>query len=263
MNTSPSNRRLFWLPLILLAAAAPRLLAQVSIATSYTQNFDSLGTALPSGWGAWTTSTATGNGTAFTWSTTQIANNGGFTAASAFRNLPGASQTWSGGLTTGTDRSLGWRGDSAAARDGSITFTLNNSNGYNFNSLTFNAFTPNSAGSTATFDFQYQIGTSGTFTNFTPTVSYTTVSIAAAPLTVTSISLTAVDLGALNDQSSQITFRFNNTATSGVTSWNTLAVDNFSYSATAIPEPSTYAVIFGAAALAAAAWHRRRQRAAR
>ena len=32
---------------------------------------------------------------------------------------------------------------------------------------------------------------------------------------------------------------------------------------TAIPEPSTYAAIFGAAALAAAAWHRRRQRAAR
>ena len=258
MTAAPSSRCLFALPLLVLAVAAPQALAQIAIATSYTENFDSLGTALPSGWGVWTSSTATGNGTAFTWSTAQVANNASFDVGGAFRNLPGASQTWSAGLTTGTDRALGWRGDSAAARDGSLTFTLNDSNGYNFNSLTFHAFTPNSSGSTATFDFQYQIGTTGTFTQFSPSISYTTVSTAGSPpLTVTTISLTALDLAVLNNRSNQITFRFNHTGTSGV-DWNTLAVDNFSYSASAVPEPSTYAAIFGAAALAAAAWRRRR-----
>lgn len=263
MTASPSSRCLFALPLLVLAVAGPQSSAQIAIATSYTQNFDSLGTALPSGWGVWTSSTATGNGTAFTWSPAQVANNASFLVGGAFRNLPGASQTWSAGLTTGTDRALGWRGDSAAARDGSLTFTLNDSNEYNFDQRTFNAFTPNSSGSTATFDFQYQIGTTGTFNQFSPSISDTTVSTAGSPpLTVTTISLTALELAVLNNQSSQITFRFNNTATSGV-DWNTLAVDNFSYSATAVPEPSTYAAIFGAAALSAAAWRRRRQRAAR
>ena len=106
MTAAPSSRCRFALPLLVLAVAAPQALAQIAIATSYTQNFDSLGTALPSGWGVWTSSTATGNGTAFTWSTAQVANNASFTTGSAFRNLPGASQTWSEGLTTGTDRAV-------------------------------------------------------------------------------------------------------------------------------------------------------------
>ncbi|HVS50898.1 MAG TPA: hypothetical protein VHD62_00990 [Opitutaceae bacterium] len=236
--------------------------AQIAIVSSYTENFNSLGTALPSGWAVWTSSTSSGNGTAFTWSGAQIANNASFSAGTAFRNLPGASQTWSASLSSGSDRALGWRGDSAAARDGSITFTLSNTLGYDFTGLSFKAFTPNSSGSAATIQFQYQIGTSGTFTNFTPTVSYTTVpTTGAPPLTVTTITLTAADLAVLNNQSSQITFRFDNAATTGTT-WNTFALDDFSYSATAVPEPAACAALIGIAAMAGAAWHRRRRNAA-
>lgn len=255
MSTLRYFVRLFLLSSILIAATAH---GQVSIVTSYVQNFDSIGTALPSGWAVWTSSAATGNGTAFSWNTSQVANNAAFSAANAFRNLPGATQSWSAALSSGSDRAIGWRGDSAAARDGSITFTLSNTTGYEFSNLSFNVFTPNSAGSTATFQFQYQIGSSGTFSNFSPTISYTTVSTASAPpLIVTTISLTAADLAPLNNQSGQITFRFDNTATTGTT-WNTLAVDNFSYSASAIPEPSTYAAIFGAAVMGYTLWRRRR-----
>jgi hypothetical protein len=66
-----------WLGLLgfALSACGGALHAQVSIVSSYTQDFDSLGTALPAGWGVWTTSTATGNGTAFTWATAPVANN--------------------------------------------------------------------------------------------------------------------------------------------------------------------------------------------
>jgi hypothetical protein len=244
--------------LIGLAATAPSLRAQIAISTSYIQNFDSLGTALPSGWGVWTNSTTTGNGTAFTWSTTPVANNAGGTATNYFRNLPGAGQTWSVGLSSGSDRGLGWRGDSAAARDGSVTFSLSNSTGYNFDSLSFKLYTPNSAGSAATFQFQYQIGTAGTFTNFSPTISYTTIATTGAPpLTITSISLTSTELAVLNNQASQITFRWDNTGSSGTT-WNTLAIDDFAYSASAIPEPSTYAAILGGLVLVRALWRRRR-----
>ena len=52
----------------------------------------------------------------------------------------------------------------------------------------------------------------------------------------------------------------------GPSSWQgtggNVIFDNFSYSASAIPEPSTYAAIFGTAALGFAVWRRRRRAAA-
>lgn len=144
--------------LILTGILAPRLTAQIAITTNYTQDFGALGTALPGGWGVWTSSTTTGNGNAFTWNITPTANDASATATNYFRNLPGAGQTWSASLSAGSDRALGWRAGNAASRDGSITFSLTDSTGYNFDSLSFKVFTPNSAGTAATFQFQYQIG---------------------------------------------------------------------------------------------------------
>lgn len=229
--------------------------AQVAITSSYTQDFDSLGTSLPSGWGVWASSTTTGNGTAFSWATTQIANNATAGASNYFRNLPGASQSWTSSLSSGTDRAIGWRAGTAASRDGSITFTLTATAGYNLTSLSFQLFTPNSSGTASTFQLQYQIGTSGTF-NQLASVSYTN-DTAQNPLIVTTITLTGAQLTALNNQSSQVTLRWDNTATSG-TSLQTLALDNFSYTAAAIPEPSTYALILGAVALAGVMFRRHR-----
>src|SRR6185369_17039552 len=105
-------------------------------------------------------------------------------------------------LATGSDRGLGWRAGSAATRDGSITFTISQTSGLSLTSLSFKAYTPNSSGAAATIALQYQIGASGTFTNFSPTISYTTVTTAGAPpLVVTTVSMSATDLAVLNNQS--------------------------------------------------------------
>ncbi|MBC8041069.1 MAG: PEP-CTERM sorting domain-containing protein [Opitutaceae bacterium] len=120
--------------------------------------------------------------------------------------------------------------------------------------MSFDLFTPNSAGSQATFNLEYQIGSSGTFTQLAGK-SYIT-DTAQSPLTVTSITLTGLDLSPLNNQSGQVTLRLNNTATSG-TSWNTLALDNFTYTASPVPEPSTFALLAGTAVLGLAAFRRR------
>ena len=229
--------------------------AQISIVSSYVENFDSIGTALPSGWGVWTSSTTTGNGTAFTWTTAPIANNAAAGAANYFRNLPGASQAWTSSLSTGPDRAIGWRAGTAASRDGSITLALANTTGYNLTSLSFQLFTPNSSGTAGTFQLQYQLGSSGTFTPLAA-VSYAN-DVAQSPLIVTTITLTSGQLTALNNQSGQVTLRWENTATSG-TAFNTLALDNFSYTATAVPEPATSAVIIGVLALTGVLLRRRR-----
>jgi hypothetical protein len=234
-------------------------LSQTTVVSSYSQNFDSLGTGLPTGWGVWTSSSSTGNGTVGTFSTTTAANNASVATAGNFRNMVGASQTWSSGLSSGTDRAIGWRASTVATRTGSITFTLSNTTGWTFDAMSFQLFTPNSTGAIGTYQLQYQIGASGTFSQLgNSTYSNNT---AQNPLIVTSISLTSVELASLNNQSGQVTLRFVNTDTS-TSAYQTLAIDNFSYSASAIPEPSTYAAIFGSLAFAGTIWHRRRQRKA-
>ena len=257
-----NSQRLLLLATAALIATGPTPgLGQVSVLSSYTETFDSLGTALPGGWGVWTSSTGSSNGTAFTWNTAQVGNDDAASTTTYFRNLPGASQSWSSTLSTGTDRALGWRAGTAASRDGSITFTLGNTAGWSFDSLSFQLFTPNNSGTAATFQFQYQIGSTGTFTNFSPVVTYTN-DTAQNPLIVTTISLTSGQLAAISNQSQQVTLRWDNTATSQST-FNTVALDNFTYSASAVPEPSTYAAMAGATVLMAAGWRRRRSQVRR
>lgn len=234
-------------------------IAQIIISETYTQNFDSLGTGLPAGWAVWTSSTDSGNGDIHSWVTTEVANNSGFSAASAFRNVPGSSQEWSKGLSSGSDRALGWRAGSAASRDGSITFTLANTSGYSLSEVRFELFTPNSTGTSAPIELQYQVGTGGPFKNFEPKVTYST-DLAQNPLTVTWLTLDAAQLASLGDQSTPVTFSFRNTHGTGMTEFYTMALDNFSYSASAIPEPSTYALICASVVLLGSAIARRRKR---
>ena len=256
--TRPASRLALVLITLALTAAGR---SSVAVATSYTENFDNLGTALPTGWGVWNASTATANGTASAWSSEPAANNAATATNNYFRNLPGASQTWSSTLSTGTDRALGWRASNVESRDGSITFTWTNTTSWNFSSLSFDLFTPNSTGTAASFNLEYQIGATGAFSQLGGTV-YTTVSIPTAPavLAVSSISLTALDLAALNDQSSLVTLRLNNIASTGST-FHTVALDNFHYTAstTAIPEPADYGALGGAAALALTLARRQRR----
>jgi hypothetical protein len=166
-------------------------------------------------------------------------------------------------LSSGTDRALGWRAGNADSRDGSITFTWTNTAGWSFSALSFDLFTPNSTGTAASFNLEYQIGATGTFSQLVGSL-YTTVPTPTAPavLVVSSISLTALDLAVLNDQTGPVTLRLNNIAGAGTgTALHTVALDNFHYTAStaAIPEPATYGVLGGAAALALAFARRQRR----
>jgi len=232
------------------------------VVSTYTENFDTLGAGLPAGWDVWTASTATGNGTAFNGVSAVTANNAAFADATTFRNVPGASQAWSASLSTGADRALGWRAGSTASRDGSITLTWTNTASWSFSSLSFDLFTPNSAGTTATFNLEYQIGGTGVFSQLAGK-SYTTQPTPLSPalLGVTTLSLTSDELSVLNDQLGPVTLRLNNIATAGTT-WNSVALDNFSYTATAIPEPATYGLLVGLGALGGVLVRRSRRGAA-
>ncbi len=252
------SRRLLTLLCISLALTAAGQSA-VPVASCYTETFDTLGAGLPAGWGVWTDSTATGNGTAFAWSTATVANNAAATATSFFRNLPGSSQAWTSTLSAGSDRALGWRAGTAASRDGSISFTWADTAGWSFSALSFELFTPNSAGTAATFNLEYQIGAAGSFSLLTG-ASYTTRPTPTAPalLEVTTVHLTAAELRPLNDQTGPVTLRLTTPAT--VTTLNTVALDNFCYTATAsIPEPGSCALLIGAGGLGLALVARRRR----
>jgi hypothetical protein len=253
-----SPRRLALLCLTLALTTAGR--SAVPVAANYTETFDTLGTGLPAGWGVWTDSAAAANGNTFAWNPTEIGNNTAASASSYFRNLPGAGQVWTASLSTGSDRALGWRAGNAASRDGSITYTWAHTAGWSLTSLSVDLFTPNDAGTAATFALEYQLGTAGSFSVLAGT-TYSTrpTPTGSAALEVTRIKLTAADLQPLNNQTGPVTLRLTNTATSGTT-WNTVAVDNFNYTATAaIPEPGSCALLVGAAGLGLALVGRRRR----
>ncbi len=250
------NKSNLWRLLALLTSTAAACFAQTAISSSYTQDFNSLGTALPDGWNVWLSSTATSNGTPFAWDPTPVANNATATAGSYFRNLPGAGQTWSLGNVAGADRALGWRAGSASSRDGSITFTLQNTLDANFDSLSFQLFTPNNSGTNGYFSLEYQLGTG---TAFTPLNGVTYISdLAQNPLSVTTVAFTAETLSPLNNNPGPVTLRLNNLGTTG-TSWNTVALDNFSYTTTSVPEPTVSALLAGGLALGITGFRRRRR----
>lgn len=77
-------------------------------------------------------------------------------------------------------------------------------------------------------------------------------------VTSTSVSVTLTNLSISNGS----TFGLSWKTTDATGSDNGVAIDDFSLAATAVPEPATYAAIFGGMALLGAAVHRRRSRRA-
>lgn len=141
------------------------------------------------------------------------------------------------------------------ANGNSIQVTLDAS-GYqsiNFGSFRVNGTLP----APVTWNLSYSLtGPSGTFTS----VSTFTMSNLTAADSTTVPSFTFPS--SANNNSSIVVSFVATTATKiggGTPASGTIHLDNLSFSATAIPEPSTYAVIIGAIVLAGAAWQRRRQ----
>ena len=123
--------------------------------------------------------------------------------------------------------------------------------------MSLRIFTGNdSATSSQTYLVEYRVGETGSFTTI---ATYLTPTTGAASFNSQTLTAGPATLSVLNDQADQVYFRVRGTATSG-TSLDSIAIDDFSltYSAAAVPEPATCAVITGAVMLLGALWQRRR-----
>lgn len=236
--------------------------AQVNLTgVSYTQNFNSLASGLPIGWSVQTSTTLStlGNSGTFTAAATTWAAS---TALTDFRNVASdniAFGSASGTQSADTNRALGWRPLAAAtdARTGSIMLTLANTTGFQNFSMSVHVFTGNDSATTSqTYLLEFRVGNSG---NFTPLATYLTPTTGATGFNAQTFTADPVALALLNNQPDPVYFRLRGTATSG-TSLDSIALDDFSlsYSAVAVPEPSTYAAVLGAIGLLGAVINRRR-----
>jgi hypothetical protein len=125
--------------------------------------------------------------------------------------------------------------------------------GFNDFSISLRLFTANDVTNNQTYAVEYRVGNSGNFTQIGST--YTT----GIPFNATSYSVNSVTLSALNNQSSNVYVRVRGTIGTGQSgSLDTIGLDDFNLSYSAIPEPSTYAAMAGTVALFGAVWHRRR-----
>ena len=257
----------FFAPIFFLMIAVAAQ-AQLSITgSSYTENFNSIGSGLPTGWSVYTSTSVSTLGTAatFTTATTTWATT---TVGTDFRNVSSNNITYT---TTGatqaanTDRALGWRpvgSDSATVtpgRTGAVMLTLANTSGYQNFSLSVDIFTVNITASSQTYVLEYRVGNTGSFTTIgNYTTAGTSTNAYDNPQTLTANSIT---LSALNNQSDSVYIRLRGTSSSGSSNLDQIAIDNFSLSYAAIPEPSTYAAIAGLVTLIGVVVHRRRRAA--
>jgi hypothetical protein len=234
--------------------------AQIAITTpgvAVTENFDSLGTSatatLPAHWRM----TAAGTSTV-TWAD---ATNVTATTQQASANSPTTGGRYNWGQSS-TDRAIGFMTSSGYASPNSILASFTNSTGSTIHELTisfdYERYRLNTAAASISFSYSTDgsnwisasAGDSGAFSTGSSSYGFTTLISSQSR----SVTLSSLDLNP--DSAFYLRWHFN---TTGANSQG-LGLDNFSLTASAVPEPSTYAAIAGATALLGAAWHRRRPR---
>lgn len=225
--------------------------AQVSLSgISYTENFNSIDSGIPAGWSVKTGATSSVLGTDVSLVTAETS---WATSTGNFRNVAAST-----GLTSSSDvptqgnsanRAIGIR-QTGSFGDPGAAFTFNfNSTGYTNVSFSLDAMMLSVQGYSTTWSLQSS--TNGT--------SWTTHATWSDPGTFgsTSVSSGGVISALANQSSAYIRFVALSAAT-GSSSRDTIAIDNFSMSFSAVPEPSTYAALLGAAALGLTLVRRRR-----
>ena len=229
---------------LILAVANTAQAALMLSGGSYSQNFDSIGTALPAEWTANTGASVSAPGTAQTFATAQ--NTWGNTGGD-FKNVASSDGLTSGSSTTAqgnsTDRAFGIRqtesfGDPGAA----FVLAIDNTTGYGSFAFSIKLQMLNVQDRSTTWTIDYRVGNSG---NFTALGTYTDPGIFGST-TISSAGLGA-DLSSWNNQGSTIYFRIAAlSASTGSNNRDTFAIDDFDMTFTAVPEPATWAgLIFG------------------
>lgn len=248
------------LPQWIVAASACAILTTQSIAqvvltgTSYLEDFDSLGSGLPSGWTVRTGATSSLLGAVATFSTSTVnwANNTG-----AFKNF--ASST---GLTevsesqaASLDRALGIRqtgsfGDPGAA----FTLQIQDTIGLQGFALSFSAEMLSVQGRSTTWTVQYATGSSPT--------SFSNLTTYSDPGTFGATTVTANLPAGVNGLADNLWIRIVALAAStGPNSRDSFGIDDFSltFSPVPVPEPQTYALVAGVGLVGVGLWRRMRR----
>ncbi|HTL73414.1 MAG TPA: hypothetical protein VL863_08940 [bacterium] len=233
--------------------------------TSYVQDFNGIGSGLPTGWTVNTGATAFSLGASgVTFYQTPGDNATWGSGTGGFKNI--ASASIGGGVSTttqnaATDRVLGIRqttsfGDPGAA----FVLEIVNTTGLNNFSLSLDMQMLSVQQASTTWIVQYGLGN-------TPT-SFTTLGTYSDPSTFgsTTVAYDSTSLSGINNQSQEVWFRVValNTSTGGGTR-DTFGIDNFNLTYSSIPEPAAWGAASAVGLLAISGfttWRERKPKAA-
>jgi hypothetical protein len=231
-----------------LALTANPGLAQVAISSNYFQNFNSLGSGLPAGWGVYTNVSATtiGSNTAFIHTNANSTTNTWANTTGAFKNLAASTGLTNGATTAeqqaSANRALGLRGSGSFADVASNRVSLNfnfSTIGVEIASLSLDAMLLVVEGRQMIWDIQFGLG--ATPTSWTTLGSWT-AGTNSSDWGATSLAYNTNDFGTSLDNQSSVWFRFTSlTNSTGGGSRPVVGIDNFSLEV--VPEPSTYALL--------------------
>lgn len=251
---------------VILATSSTAQILISATDTSYTETFSIGATAtaaLPAGWKIDKNTTARSVGT-YAGAGTATEREGSTSLSSSAAN-----GIYNFGATAdSTDRAVGFLSSSSATKSGNLYAQFQNNTGSTITSFTISYDVEKYRGGTNPSGFSIQMYYSTDGTSWTSAGSNYLTSFAAdasnngfnpAPGVTTSVTASGLSLSIA--QGSSLYLAWNYAVTSGSTTSNAqaLSLDNISLTAHAIPEPSTYAAIFGALALAGVCVHRRRQ----
>ena len=187
----------------------------------YTQNFDSIGTGLPTGWSTWVSATSSSLGTISPFASGPSlwpSSGGGFKNYASFN----AANT-DGGATT-SDRALGVRqvsGSGGFDPGAGFSVKLANTLGKSNINLSFKAMLLDVQTRSTTWTVQYGIGDAPT--------SFTSLTTFVDPGTLGSTTINIPDIAALNNLNTPVWIRIAAlSATTGSGSRDTFAIDDFS-----------------------------------
>lgn len=227
---------------------------------TYSQNFDSINSGFPAGWGGYSGAAASALGTLQTLTTaaTSWVDTTGAFKNQAATEAPATSADSSATQGGRSDRMFGVKLTSAFGNTSKIgfVFQFQTTSAIDITALSFKFMTaPVTQNGSRTWQWDYRVGNSGSFTSLT-TGAYT--DSGNGVWGATNVTFNSADLAALSSVAGTVQLRFWS-PTGGITgTQNSYGIDDFSMSYTAIPEPSSFAALAGLGMLGFCALRRRR-----